>query len=309
MELRHLRYFTAVVQWKGYRQAAKHLYIAQPSISRAVSDLESELGIKLFSREGRVSHLTPEGQIFYDEAVKTLAQAQTAIATAQRAAKGEIGRLGIGFIGAATYQFLPALLRKYKTIYPGVLLRLEENVPNGQDLAFDRGDIDIGFTRTLSPDRQSSFSTKVILREPLLVAFPRIRQVKAKRIRIADLATERFVIFQRASSPAAFDTIIRTCNDNGFSPNIRNELNAMQSVLSAVEADEGVAVVPASARNLRWDNVDFFPLQPDKARVDLIAAWPTKDPSVVLQTFLELLSRELLAIRKKAGYGRSHDRL
>ncbi len=180
MELRHLRYFTAVVQWKGYRQAAKHLYVSQPSISQAVSDLESELGIKLFSREGRVARLTPEGQVFYAEATKTLAQAETAIAAARRAAKGEIGRLGIGFIGAATYLFLPALLRKYKALHPGVALRLEENVPNGQDLAFDRGEIDIGFTRTLSSDRQSSFATKVILREPLLVAFPGTRKSESQ---------------------------------------------------------------------------------------------------------------------------------
>ena len=57
MELRHLRYFIAVVQWKGYREASRHLYVAQPSISEAVSDLESELGIKLFSREGRSAGL------------------------------------------------------------------------------------------------------------------------------------------------------------------------------------------------------------------------------------------------------------
>jgi DNA-binding transcriptional LysR family regulator len=106
MELRHLRYFTAVVQWKGYREASRHLYVAQSSISEAVSDLESELGIKLFSREGRVARLTPEGQVFYEEAIKTLAQAERSIATAQRAAKGEIGRLGIGFLGFATYPFL-----------------------------------------------------------------------------------------------------------------------------------------------------------------------------------------------------------
>ena len=99
MELRHLRYFTAVVQWKGYREASRHLYVAQPSISEAVSDLERELGIKLFSREGRVARLTPEGQVFYEEAIKTLAQAERSIATAQRAGKGEIGRLGIGCPG------------------------------------------------------------------------------------------------------------------------------------------------------------------------------------------------------------------
>ena len=121
MELRHLRYFTAVVQWKGYREASRHLHVAQPSISQAVSDLAAELGIKLFSREGRVAQLTPEGKIFYEEALKTLAQAETAVATAQRAAKGEIGRLGIGLIGAATCMFLPgSCYGNTKTRHPGV---------------------------------------------------------------------------------------------------------------------------------------------------------------------------------------------
>jgi DNA-binding transcriptional LysR family regulator len=299
MELRQLRYFTAVVQWKGYREASRHLYITQPSISEAVSALESELGIKLFSRDGRVARLTPEGQVFYEEAIKTLAQAERSIATAQRAAKGEIGTLGIGFMGFASCSFLPDLLRTYKARHPGVALRLEENVPRGQDLAFDRGEIDIGFTRPPSADRGSSYESRVIFREPLVVALPRSRKVTTKRIRIADLAGERFVIFQRASSPEVFDTIVRACNDNGFSPRLHNELNNMHSVLATVEAEEGVAIVTASARNLRADNVSFFRLQPDDVRVDFVAAWQKKEPSIALKSFLELLEEELPAIRKK----------
>jgi len=104
-----------------------------------------------------VTRLTPEGQVFYEEAIKTLAQAELSIATAQRAARGEIGRLGIGFIGFATYPFLSDLLRTYKARHPGVELRLVENVPSGQDIAFDRGEIDIGFTRPPSADRSSSY--------------------------------------------------------------------------------------------------------------------------------------------------------
>ncbi|MBW8747611.1 MAG: LysR family transcriptional regulator [Acidobacteria bacterium] len=302
MELRHLRYFTAVVQWKGYREASRHLYVAQPSISQAVADLENELGIKLFSREGRVARLTPEGQVFYEEALKTLAQAERAIVTAQRAARGEIGRLGIGFMGFATCQFLPDLLRKYKARHPGVVLRLEENVPSGQDLAFDRGEIDIGFTRPPSADRSASYVSRLLFREPLVVALPKSRKVKAKRIRIADLAGERIVTFQRASSPEVFDTIIRVCNDNGFSPRLHNELNNMHSVLSTVEAEEGVAIVSASAHNLRADNVSFFRLQPDEVRVDIVAMWRKQEPSVALKLFLELLDEESPAIRQKMKY-------
>jgi DNA-binding transcriptional LysR family regulator len=79
-----------------------------------VADLEGELGIKLFSREGRIAKLTPEGQVFYEEALKTLAQAERSIITAQRAAEGEIGTFGIGFMGFTACLFLPSLIRKYK---------------------------------------------------------------------------------------------------------------------------------------------------------------------------------------------------
>jgi DNA-binding transcriptional LysR family regulator len=302
MELRHLRYFAAVVQWKGYREASRHLYVAQPSISQAVSDLERELGIKLFLRDGRAARLTPEGEAFYEEAIKTLAQAARSIATAQRAAKGEIGRLGIGFQGFSSCSFLPGLLRKYKALHPGVALRLVEDVPRGQDAAFDRGEIDIAFTRPPSADRSSAYESRLLFREPLVAALPRSRNVTTKRVRISDLAGERFVVFQRTSSPEVFDTIVRVCNDNGFSPHLHHELNNMNSVLATVEAGEGVAIVPATARNMRADNISFFRLQPDEVRIDFVAAWQKKEPSVALKSFLQLLEAELPAIRQQMKF-------
>ena len=102
MELRHLRYFTAVVQWKGYREASRRLHLAQPALSRTIADLEDELGVEPFSRAKRMAQLTPEGDAFYDEAVRTLAQAEAAVNSARRAGKGEIGKLSIGFLGSAT---------------------------------------------------------------------------------------------------------------------------------------------------------------------------------------------------------------
>lgn len=302
MELRHLRYFAAVVQWKGYREASRHLYVAQPSISQAVSDLENELGIKLFSRDGRAARLTPEGEAFHEEAIKTLAQAARSIATAQRAARGEFGTLGIGFMGFSSSAFLPYLIRKFKARHPGVALRLVEDVPNGQDLAFDRGEIDIGFTRPPSADRTASFESRVLFQEPLVAALPKSHKVTTKRIHISDLAGERFVTFRRASSPTVFDTIVRVCNDNGFSPRLQHELNNMNSVLATVEAGEGVAIVPATAKTLRPDNIAFFRLQPDDVRLDFVAAWPKKEPSIALKSFLELLDAELPAIRDRMKF-------
>lgn len=300
MELRHLRYFTAVVQWKGYREASRRLHVAQPAISRTVADLEDELGLKLFSRAKRMAQLTPEGEVFYAEAVRTLGQADLAINTARRAAKGEIGKLSIGFLGSATFAFLPELVCTFRAQYPGVKLTLQELTPLQQEAAFDNGLIDIGFTRTLTPEQSKTFSSRHLYDDPMMAVLPASRQVKTKRVRISDLAKESFVLFHREGAPPLFDTIIGMCNDAGFSPRVENEPNMMQTVLSLVQAEVGVSIVPACVRNLRSDAVRFYRLQPDEVRVELVAAWKKETRSVALRAFLELIDAKASLIRKKA---------
>jgi DNA-binding transcriptional LysR family regulator len=300
MELRHLRYFTAVVEYTGYREASRRLHIAQPSISEAVSDLEDELGLKLFSRTHRKARLTPEGEIFYADAARILQQAETAILTAKRAAQGKVGRLSIGFIGSATLSFLPDLIRRYKLEYPNVKLALQDLYPVELDKACDRGEIDIAITRTLSLERSKNHQSRVLLRDPLVAVLPRSRKLKSKKIRLADLANERFILFHRQGAPGVFDTIVGACRSQGFSPRAENEPNSMQTILSLVEAEEGVAIVPASTSNLRSNGVQFVRLVPDSLYLDLIVAWPLGEPSVVLRTFLDFLSANADAIRTKA---------
>jgi DNA-binding transcriptional LysR family regulator len=300
VELRHLRYFTAVVQWKGYREASRRLHVAQPAISRTVSDLEEELGLKLFSRVKRMAQLTPEGQIFYAEAVRTLTQVEMAINTAKRAATGEIGKLSIGFLGSATYAFLPELVRSFKAKNPGVKLTLQELTPLQQDVAFDKGEIDIGFTRALTEEQSNVFSSRHLYYDPMMAVLPASRRVKTKCVRISDLAKESFVLFHREGAPPLFDTIISMCNNFGFSPRVECEPNMMQTVLSIVEAEQGVSIVPACVRNLRSHGVRFYRLQPDEVRIELIAAWKKEGPPVALRAFLDLIDSKASLIRRKA---------
>jgi DNA-binding transcriptional LysR family regulator len=298
MELRHLRYFTAVVASKGYREASRRLHIAQPSISEAVSDLEDELGLKLFLRTHRNARLTPEGEIFYADAVRILQQAETAILTAKRAAQGKVGRLSIGFIGSATLSFLPDLIRRYKLEYPNVKLVLHDLYPVELDQAWDRGEIDIAITRSL--EHSKNLQSRVLLRDPLVAVLPRSRKLKSKKIRLTDLANERFILFHRKGAPAVFDTIVGACRSQGFSPRVENEPNSMQTILSLVEAEEGVAIVPASSSSLRSNGVQFIRLVPGNLYLDLIVAWPVGEASAVLRTFLDFLSANEDAIRAKA---------
>ena len=300
MELRHLRYFTAVVQWKGYREASRRIHVAQPAISQTVADLEEELGLRLFTRAKRVARLTPEGEVFHAEAIRTLAQADLAIETARRAARGEIGRLSIGFLGSATSAFLPELVRKFKATYPGVKLTLQQLTPVHQDAAFEKEEIDIGFTRTLTAEQNKIFSSRVLYRDPLMAVLPQSRPVKTRRVRIADLANESFALFHREGYPGLFDTTIAICQKAGFNPRVENQPASLQTVLSLVEAEQGVSIVPACARNLRSNAIRFYRLQPDDVRIELVAAWKKANPSVVLRAFLELIDTNAAQIRSKA---------
>jgi DNA-binding transcriptional LysR family regulator len=309
MELRHLRYFTGIVQWKGYREASRQLHVAQAAISRTVSDLEEELGLKLFSRAKRVAQLTPEGLAFYEEAVRTLAQAELAVNTAKRAAQGEIRKLSIGFLGSATYAFLPELVRTFKAQHPKIKVTLQELSPLQQEAAFDKGLIDIGFTRPLRAEQNKTFSWRHLYYDPMLAVLPASRQVKTNCVRISDLAKENFVLFHREGAPPLFDTIIGMCISAGFSPKVECEPSMMQTVLSIVEAEQGVSVVPACVRELRSNGVRFYRLEPDEVRVELVVVWKKENPSVALVSFLDLIDAKSSLIREKVEFRGTNSQL
>src|SRR5260370_23093744 len=93
MELRHVRYFGAVAEHKGFREASRVVHVSQPAISKSLTQLEQELGTKLFARAGRTVRLTPQGEIFYQETLRTLEQSDRAIEAAQRSARSANGML------------------------------------------------------------------------------------------------------------------------------------------------------------------------------------------------------------------------
>jgi DNA-binding transcriptional LysR family regulator len=129
---------------------------------------------------------------------------------------------------------------------------------------------------------------------------PRSRPAKSKRVRIADLANESFVLFHREGYPGVFDATTAMCQKAGFYPRVENQPNMLRTVLSLVEAEQGVSIVPACARNLRSNGVRFYRLQPDDVRVELVAACKKANPSVVLRAFVELIDTNAAQIRSKA---------
>jgi DNA-binding transcriptional LysR family regulator len=111
MELRHLRYFTAVAEHLNYSEASRHIHVAQPAISQTILDLEEEIGVRLLVRDRRTVRLTAAGEAFRREALEMLRRNQEAVRLARRASLGEIGQFRVGFLRSAMAAFLPGLCR------------------------------------------------------------------------------------------------------------------------------------------------------------------------------------------------------
>ncbi len=295
MELRHLRYFCAVADHQSFTLAARHLHVSQSGVSGQVRDLEKEIGIALLQRNSRDVSLTPEGAIFLREAREILKHSERAVDLAVRASRGQFGRLTIGLCGPATAPFLPRLIRGFRKSQPGVNLSLKDIDAMQQPEALIQGKIDIGFTRSIPPQFRPLLRSEVLFSEPLVAALPRGHVLSNEQsIQVAQLAADRLVLYSREGAPDLFDAIVTLCKKAKFSPKVADSPNLWQSVLTMVEAGEGVALVPSCVQHLRSNGVTFHALRDRGSMLDVILAWRNNEADAIRDSFLNLLrsSRE-----------------
>ena len=120
LEIRHLRYFVAVVEQGSFRGAALRLHVSQPPLTRQIQQLEEVLGVQLLLRKPRGVETTVAGQVFFDEARNILALTEQAASRAQLAGEGQLGRLDVGVFGSAVLDTIPRIIQKFRNTYPRV---------------------------------------------------------------------------------------------------------------------------------------------------------------------------------------------
>ena len=300
MELRHLRYFIAVAKNLNFSEASRRLHVAQPAISQTILDLEDELGVKLLSRTRRSVKLTAAGNAFFADAQGIMLRADGARMTAQRASRGEIGCLRIGFLPCAAGPFIPALIKSYRKEFPNVDVQLHDMNTERQLKAFEDGQIDIGFSRPFTKERANDFCTEVVYEDHLEIVLPAGHALAKKSVvNLKDLADETFVEYYRRGSPVLFSEIFLTCRKAGFSPKAVLEFEEMSSVILAVESGLGVSLTLGFARGLLGRGSVVRRIKPASSNIPLCAIWPAGPQEPVLESFLRTLRARKPAIKKE----------
>jgi DNA-binding transcriptional LysR family regulator len=300
MEFRHLRYFVAVADNLHFGRAARQLHISQPPLSQQIREMEEELGVRLFLRTKRRVELTEAGSMFLKEVRLILEHASHAVRAAQRANRGEIGRLVIGFVMSATCSVLPKILRLYQERFPEVELVLEETTTGQGINNLKERRLHLCFLRL--PVREEELTVETVLREPLLLALPEGHPLTQRsHVSLRLLADESFVLFPRLHGPNFHDQIVSMCHEAGFSPKVVQEASQMQTILSLVAAGIGVALIPASVRSLRKEDVQYRPLRERTPETGLAIAWRSSETSPALEQFINVV-REVSHTRASAAF-------
>ena len=268
MELRQLRYFLAIAEEGGFSRAAQRLHVSQPPLSTQMKGLEEELGTQLLARSNRGVSLTASGRVFYEEVRAVLARLESAVTRTVQADRGDVGMLSVGFVSIADFGILPPALKSIRTQFPLVEVQLHELTTDAQirELRASRLDLGLG----LGPVEEPDLEFKRILREELVLACP--ADHPAARATIADLRTlskTSFIVPPRDVAPGLYDLIISRCRAAGFAPRIVQNARQMQTVIGLVSCGMGVALVPASVRNLKRTGVCYQRLRGRPALIEL----------------------------------------
>ncbi|MEU0268141.1 LysR substrate-binding domain-containing protein [Nocardioides sp. NPDC006303] len=287
MELRHLRYFAAVAETCHFGQAAAQLHIAQPALSQAIRQLESELDVTLFTRTTRQVSLTPAGEFLRTEAARVLAAVDDSVRGVRRIGAGRHGLVRLGLTGTASFSHLPGIARVVKRELPEVALEIHADLLTpAQCERLQSGALDLGVLRP--PATGEGLTLRTLEVEPLALAIPVDHRLAVEPVvALADLRTEPFVAYSARDS-AVNEAVLRSCREAGFVPRREHEAPSTAVLLALVAAGLGVAVVPASVRALPLEGVIFRDLL-NAGSVELSLAYRTDDDNPVVDAVIEVL--------------------
>lgn len=271
--LLQIEYFLAVAKYLSFTEAARNLYISQPSLSKQIAMLEEEMGVKLFFRTKRDVRLTPSGAVMYRELKGLTEIIEKAIDKSKQPELGDNLTLTIGCLEAMdTDLFMPPLIRLFKEKYPEVTLVVERHSFRALREKIISGALDIVFTLSFEMDDIPGIICDEVYKENSGIFMSNTNPLAAKEeISLEDLKDEKFVMISRDESPNGFDGIIALCRKHGFKPDIVKQLPNIESLLLCVELGLGVTIFDSNIRMSGKSGLKFFKLYDDFLGV--VMAW------------------------------------
>jgi len=291
MELRHLRCFLAVAEELHFARAAERLHIEQSPLSRAIKDLEEELGVQLFVRTTRSTRLTRAGKLFLEHVPRVFAALQQARDAVQAAAHGFDGQLRVVLSDGITPARLPALLALCRKEEPEIDIHFFE-VPLAQQIRGLLEDLyDVGFA--LSDEVDDGIVASPVWHDPLMVAVPARHPIMTyKRIPLEELLRYPLVLADSQVCEGHAKHVERVLRRVDMEPLVAERVASCDLMMALVSA--GFALALAGESHIVTSREPDVVARPLALRVPPLTTYllrPEGEPSDVLARFIERVQR------------------
>lgn len=289
MDLKQLKAFIAIAELRSFSAAAKVTGISQPSLSRLLKQLETDMNVDLIDRYHRPLQLTTAGLFFYDKIDALLTELDAITHMTQRLSAPSKG-LNIGFVPSVLYGLLPEVIATFKQQNADTEVNLKDISSYQQIEALKSGEIDVGFGRFA---HQDPWIQQILLRhERYLVALPKAHPLAdVKEQRLLDLANSRLILYHQTHLPGLINTdsiaadmststqdkrtkqtlkpeaasvtdsvtepLLYLFAQHGITPLRTSKVSDLQVALGLVAAGEGVTLVPASLQVMRTKQISY----------------------------------------------------
>jgi len=242
LELRQIKYFIEVAKREHVTEAANKLHVAQSAVSRQIFNLEEELGVDLFIREGRTVRLTRIGKVFLEHMERAINVIDDARQVVEEYIDPNKGTIHVGFSASLASYILLSAIYYFRTEYPDVKFELYQNSYSELIEAVIKGDINIAIVGPLPNDKEKIHSS-VLFTEDIVALLPSNHPLANRSsIKLIELRDESFVLF-----PEGFilrEVIMEGCIQRGFRPKVSFEGKDIDSIKGLVSAGLGVTLIP-----------------------------------------------------------------
>jgi len=298
MELRHLRYFVAVVETGSLTVAARKLHTSQPSLSRQIRDLEQEIGAQLLTRRARGIELTPAGRAFLEHARSVLSQVKAAADAARRVAHPAKPCFTMGFLTGHELTWMPEALQILRDELPSIDVMISSQLSPQLANALLKGTVDAAFLRHERGVPELAF--RPLVKEPLVVILPSDHRLAAlTAISPRDLVGETFVGVSDTAPVlrAVIDNYLKT---SGVKIKPQHEVDHVVMGVSLIASTGAVGLFPAYAQNFLTPAVTSRPLKGDSPTVDLVLGYKKSNQSPALKLLVSRLDELVARVSKKS---------
>ena len=274
MELSHLRYFVAVAEAENVSRAALKLHVSQPALSRQIRDLEDELGFLLLERSAKSVRLTEAGKTFQAEARAVLQRVEEALKKTRAAVTGGRGEIHVGYAPSLTVRILPPTLRLFQAGSPGVRVLLHDLSTEEMLARLRDGALQIAFLVRPTRAMLRGLRFEELLRDSLCLAVaPKHPLARRRTVKLAELARQPLIAYSRKEYPEYHELLAEYFATIQSKPRVAEEHDGITSLIAAVEAGGGVALVSGSAACLAGPRLKLIPLSPAPESLVIGAAW------------------------------------